>query len=212
MRKLIAILCITLLMVSLSACGSGEKDYSNQTVMGKVVSIDGGSVILQVATMNMPEGMNGNTGNIPQGQMPNDENGTPPEIPNGENGAPPQGQTPPTDGNGSMPQMPSGGEIPESDLGVGQGGQPPQNEEKPDMFGEDGEKITISLDGVMIKIESGTEITEGTKDDINVDFIVMVEFGDNNTVKSITVKTQVGFGSPNNNQQMPSTSGDGLSV
>ncbi len=194
MRKLLAMLCAMALAVSVSACGNDTKDYSNQTVMGKVVSVDGDSVTLQIALMDMPEGMEGSSGNMPQGQMPNGENGISPVMPNGGSGTAPQAQTPPNNENGSMPEMPAGGEMPDSALGGGNGEKPPQNGEMSDMFADNGEEITISLEEIAIKIESGGETTDGTKEDIKEDAMVAVEFGDKNTAKTITVKMQGGSG------------------
>lgn len=87
--------------------------------------MDGDSITLQIAAINVPEGMEDNSGNMPQGQMLN-----------GENGTPPQGQTPPTDENGLMPEMPSGGEMPEGGFGGSNDEQPPQNGEMPDIIAD----------------------------------------------------------------------------
>lgn len=63
-----AILCIMILVVLLSVCGNEEKDYSNQTVMGKAVSANGDSITLQIAAMNVSEGMEDDSGNMTQGR------------------------------------------------------------------------------------------------------------------------------------------------
>ncbi len=115
MKKILSAVCATALILSITACGSrAQTDYSGETVSGKVTSVDGSTVTLQLGELTESDD-NGPGG---QGQPPemysgdgsdtgNSDNagGTPPEKPSGDdsNGSGSQSsdsQTPPAKPSG----------------------------------------------------------------------------------------------------------------
>lgn len=76
----------------------------------------------------------------------------------------------PGEADGKAPEMPSGG------MG------------NMNMFTAGEETAVIDVDGAVIAIETGMESTEGGIDDIEVDDVLVIEIGDDNTVQSVTVK------------------------
>ena len=105
MKKILAMLCIFVMIVSLAACGSSTAD----SVYGKVTAIDGNSVTVQLGEMS-------EQGDMSQGQPPSDENGG--QNVDGSSQQPPDGQQP--------PEKPSGdSENGETPSGEAPSGQPP---------------------------------------------------------------------------------------
>lgn len=54
-KSMSALLCAAMVAASLTACGSSDNtagSYSNQTVVGKITSIDGDTVTLQLGTLS----------------------------------------------------------------------------------------------------------------------------------------------------------------
>ena len=109
MKKILSAVCAAALVLSITACGSSaQTDYSGETVSGKVTSVDGSTVTLQLGELTESDD-NGPGG---QGQPPemlssdgsdtgNSDNvnggpgagGTPPEKPSGDSSS--DSQTPP---------------------------------------------------------------------------------------------------------------------
>ena len=219
MKKTAIILCTLLMMATRAGCG--ETDYSNTTVTGQVTEIDGTKVTLQLGEMeemelpedmadmfdgempSMPEGMTGEVPSMPEGGM-----GEMPGMPEGQQGGDSGWSV--QDGS-EVPTMPEGelGEMPE--LPEGATGETPSMPEGgmgeiPDMSGQGGgmmqggmsnftagdETLTIDLADATISFGFGQMTMEGDISMISEDSILVVEFGDNNTVISVTV--QGGFG------------------
>ncbi len=180
MRRIAAILCVSALVFSLAACeekqqtstegntteGSigGERDAEG-SIVGKVTEIDGTSVTLQLGEMR-----GGGRG----GQRM-DRDGMPSGKPDGEKGGMPSGK--PDGEKGSMPSGRPDGE---------KGGVPSG---KPDGSGfEAGEESqTFDLTNVSIRLEQGSDTTEGSMEDISVDSILMIRM-DGDEVESVTVR------------------------
>ncbi len=100
MKKILSAVCATALILSITACGSSAKtDYSGETVSGKVTSVDGSTVTLQLGELTESDdngqGGQGQPPEMPSGDSPDAQNsdntngstgagGTPPEKPSGD--------------------------------------------------------------------------------------------------------------------------------
>ena len=202
---------------SSTSVDTAQADYSNQTITGKVVSMDGTSVTLQLGELT-----EGGPGGSSDGQtppdMPNSDSSsdgssdqqTPPEKPDGDassdnssDGSSDQ-QTPPekpdgdTSSNGSSdgssdgqtpPDMPGG----DSQMGGGPGGQ---------TFTAGESTAAIDLDGVTIQKSENGETTDASIDDISTDSVLTVTFGDDNTITSVVIES-VSTGGPSGNGGAP---------
>lgn len=185
-KRITTILCTATMIISLTACSGNKTDYSNQTITGQVTSIDGTKVTLQLGELDMQrmggkskdtnESDNAPSKNTEEmssdGNAPNDEQVLP-DKPEGDNESNDR-QTPP--------------DIPEGDNGSNNGQAPLDNMAAPGFTAGD-ETITLNLDGAVIQTESAGESTEGSLTDITVDSILSVVFGDNNTLKTVTIKS-----------------------
>ena len=182
MRKRIGIFCMAAVLVLGSGCGTEttdtgsatesearaeqESDYSNTTVTGKITAMSGNEVTLQLGELTESE--------IPDGAP----GGEAPEKPDGEdqNVGAPGGEAPEKpDGEGQNVGAP-GGSAPERP----EGGQMPVRYE----FTENGETVILDL--------STGEMTEDSAKDaldaLSEGDILVITTGDNNEVKTITVK------------------------
>ena len=202
---------------SSTSVDTAQADYSNQTITGKVVSMDGTSVTLQLGELT-----EGGPGGSSDGQTPPDmpnsgsssdgssDQQTPPEKPDGDassdnssDGSSDQ-QTPPekpdgdTSSNGSSdgssdgqtpPDMPGG----DSQMGGGPGGQ---------TFTAGEGTAAIDLDGVTIQKSENGETTDASIDDISTDSVLTVTFGDDNTITSVVIES-VSTGGPSGNGGAP---------
>lgn len=102
---------------------------------------------------------------------------TPPEMPDGD--ARGNGQTPPDKPDGDTPSdMPPKGDMPLPENNMAMGG-----------FTAGEETVTLDLGGAAVQVENGMESTDGSFEDITAGAILVVETGDNNTIKSVTVKS-----------------------
>lgn len=179
---------------SSTSVDTAQADYSNQTITGKVVSMDGTSVTLQLGELT-----GGGSGGSSDGQ-------TPPDMPNSDSssdGSSDQ-QTPPEkpDGDASSdsssdgssdqqtpPDMPGG----DSQMGGGPGGQ---------TFTAGEGTAAIDLDGVTIQKSENGETTDASIDDISTDSVLTVTFGDDNTITSVVIES-VSTGGPSGNGGAP---------
>lgn len=179
---------------SSTSVDTAQADYSNQTITGKVVSMDGTSVTLQLGELT-----EGGPGGSSDGQ-------TPPDMPNSDSssdGSSDQ-QTPPEkpDGDASSdsssdgssdqqtpPDMPGG----DSQMGGGPGGQ---------TFTAGEGTAAIDLDGVTIQKSENGETTDASIDDISTDSVLTVTFGDDNTITSVVIES-VSTGGPSGNGGAP---------
>ena len=73
MKRITAVLCALAMLLTLAACTKKNTDYSNQTLIGKVISIDGTNVTMQLGELSTQEGMQ-QPAELGDGQ-------TPPELP-----------------------------------------------------------------------------------------------------------------------------------
>ena len=179
---------------SSTSVDTAQADYSNQTITGKVVSMDGTSVTLQLGELT-----GGGPGGSSDGQ-------TPPDMPNSDSssdGSSDQ-QTPPEkpDGDASSdsssdgssdqqtpPDMPGG----DSQMGGGPGGQ---------TFTAGEGTAAIDLDGVTIQKSENGETTDASIDDISTDSVLTVTFGDDNTITSVVIES-VSTGGPSGSGGAP---------
>ncbi len=122
MKRMISLLCVAVLILTLSACGK-KTEYAGKTVTGKVTAVKDSTVTIQLGELSE----NDNVGEQPDMSEPssdstseNSEKGTPPEKPDGDESS--EGQTPP-----SAPDSSSDDST------------PPQ---KPDNTGSSGEQTT----------------------------------------------------------------------
>lgn len=203
MKRILTILYLAVMIVTLSACSTkSNTDYSNQTISGQVTSINGTKVTLQLGELSTPE-------------RPKDEKQTDDQMPSEkpEDDSQTDGQTPPEKPEGDD-QSPS--EKPESD-----GQTPPENPDGKEKNGKQmrpggkdrkefsagDETATFDLDGAEIQMERRDESQEGTIDDISENSILVIEIGDNNKIKTVTIKE---FGGQNDQEIQETASNENL--
>ena len=193
---------------------TNDEDYSNATLTGKVTAIDGTTVTLQLGEltemdMTMPGGIDpsvdgnqipeigDNSGGFAELPGSNESENTPPEMPASEAGATPPEMPIGEQGNAEMggtpPEKPDGEQDPDD-----MGGRP--SEMPNDMGGGMGfgghmssftageETVTMDLSGAAVTVESMEGNTDGSIGDITVEDIIVIEFGENNAVTTVTVK------------------------
>lgn len=184
-KKPIAVLGAALIALSLFGCSAktsastGGKDYSNQTVTGKVTAIDGTSVTLQLGTLTSnTESSDKNTSGAEKSEnsgsptpaataAESDSTVTASAIASTESSAPqssdaPSGQA--KNGEQSKNSKPHGGST----------------------FKAGDETLTITV-GSSATITLGRSNSAGTISDIKVGDIVEVALGNNNTVTSVKI-------------------------
>lgn len=172
---------IVALLLTVGVCVACSKfEYDNSTIMAKVESIDGQTIVLLVGEMNFGEGMppedfGGGKGNIPDfgGEIPNMEDLPEGEFPSGFDGM----QKP----EGEPPEGFDGMQIPNGQFGQGFG----------DMrmpFNESGDKITL-------------ELNEETVKTLSVGNVVRITFGDNGSVEALTLLDGLSSGFDGNRRE-----------
>lgn len=200
MKRITAVLCALAMLLTLAACTKKNTDYSNQTLIGKVISIDGTNVTMQLGELSTQEGMQ-QPAELGDGQTPpelpaddtQENQQTPPEMPAGD--AQGEGQTPPempggADNSGETPPS-----RPEGDTDDSSGNTtPPDGSMAANNFTANGETVTLDFADAAIQIQAGMETTDGSLEDITTGTILSVETGDQNTVKSVTVQFTGGTG------------------
>ena len=179
---------------SSTSVDTAQADYSNQTITGKVVSMDGTSVTLQLGELT-----EGGPGGSSDGQtppdMPNSDSSsdgssdqqTPPEKPDGDTSS--NGSSDGSSDGQTPPDMPGG----DSQMGGGPGGQ---------TFTAGEGTAAIDLDGVTIQKSENGETTDASIDDISTDSVLTVTFGDDNTITSVVIES-VSTGGPSGNGGAP---------
>ena len=179
---------------SSTSVDTAQADYSNQTITGKVVSMDGTSVTLQLGELT-----GGGPGGSSDGQtppdMPNSDSSsdgssdqqTPPEKPDGD--ASSDSSSEGSSGQQTPPDMPGG----DSQMGGGPGGQ---------TFTAGEGTAAIDLDGVTIQKSENGETTDASINDISTDSVLTVTFGDDNTITSVVIES-VSTGGPSGNGSAP---------
>lgn len=183
MKKIIIlVLSMAALAFCLTGCGTSStntdstantNDLSNTTVTGKVTAIDGNSITLQLGELTQSTTNKDNTAKSDQATSDSSDSSS---NQTSSEQAPPDNST----SQNSSDKAPSGNRPP--------GG--------PMTFTAGDQTITITLgDDVAIAIEG--QNTTGAIDDITVDDVLQIIFGENNTVTAITIKTlDGGHGGP----------------
>ncbi|MDE5863224.1 MAG: hypothetical protein K2H34_02635, partial [Lachnospiraceae bacterium] len=164
-KKVIAMFLSCSMLAGLCACSKTD-DYNSQTLIGQVTDINGTKITLQLGEIENGEA----SPEMPDGNRP--QNGeAPPELPGGETGQ--NNEAPdkkPQDDQQTPPKMPDGN--------MAMGG-----------FTAGEETVTLDFSKAIIRVESGMEMTDdGTIENITVGSILSIEFGENNTAKTVTVK------------------------
>lgn len=182
MKKILAMLCIFVLIVSLAACGSSSAD----SVYGKITAIDGNSVTVQLGEMS-------EQGDMPQGQPPSDENGgqnadassqQPPEKPDGEDS---NGQAP----SGQPPEKPSS----DSENGEAPSGQAPSGQPPAGMPGAGG--FTAGEETAVYDLTDATITKEGNEasiSDIAEGDILKITLDKSGNAETVEIQNVGGFG------------------
>lgn len=184
MKRIISILCAFTLVFAMAGCQqqADTADYSNTTLTGKVTSIDGTTVTLQLGELTQMDRTMFEGQEPPEGefaQRPDGSKGerTPPEMPSGEPGG---------EMDGNRPEIPSGEIRPDrsdgeqGDFGGFGGGM--------SSFTAGEETATIDLAGAVVTVGSMRENTEGSISDIAVGDVLIVEVGENNCVTAVTIQ------------------------
>ncbi len=185
-KKWITVVCFSMVVMGMSACGKSGSDDTGTEVMGRVTAVSDSDLTL--AVFQMPEGEK------PEGGMPDGkktEDGKPDgDRPDGEkpNGEKPDGNRPESVSGGAFRQ---GEEPPEGTPPAGQ-----QGEERPDRdagpSAEQTQKILISSDTKVYR-QQGEEKTEATISDVEPGSMVTVVV-DGEEAVSITIQTMNGRG------------------
>ncbi len=206
MKRIISLLCVATLICSLAACSGAAQsgtDYSDQTLTGKVVAVDGSLVAVQLGELSDTAGGGDFSQTPPDAEMPsgeadvgqtNADGETPPDKPEGDTSS--QGEETPPD----MPQSDTssqGGETP-PDMPEGQQGgdmmpTPEGGMGMSDGFTANGETAIFDVGKATILLDDENS-TEGSMDDIAVGTILSIEVNSSNTVSAVTVLSSGGSG------------------
>ena len=157
MKKLLKLSLALTMVLFLSACSAvaaeNKADYSDRTLTGKITSINGSSVTLQIGKLKQDDAAMGQMPQMGQfqanGEAPEMAEGEMPEF-NGEAPAFGEGQMPETDGE--VPELPSGD--------MTQGEAPQMNGMEPMMPGR-GERRQMSETGQLPTDGQMPQMTEG---------------------------------------------------
>ncbi len=214
-KSMSALLCAAIVTASLTACGSTDNtasSYSNQTVVGKITSIDGDTVTLQLGKLSDGTGSEQSTdstsektqdsgsGNAEstdsQNQTDDTQQGTPPEKPDGDSSgntdssdtSQPQG-TPPekpdsnsSDSNSQQQDNPPSGSAPSG----GQAGGAPQEQTVTFTAGDD--STTVDLSKAVVTEESSGADTRIDTDDLEKGDVLVVDIGSGNQAEYAVVR------------------------
>lgn len=165
----------------MSETADAEKDYSNQTVIGKVTAIEGAQVTLQLGEMNIP--------NMKEDLRTDDGNKNDPgdgqTVPDKSGGERPERSQIPFDGDKEERDKEAAPDSGESDGRKGNGGFTP---------GE--ETLSVDLERVTIMMNGKGESTEAAFEDIGQDDILSITFGENGTVESVVLRSGNAVGRP----------------
>ena len=209
MKKILSAICAATLILSITACGSStQTDYSGETISGKVTSIDGSTVTLQLGELTESDdpGQGGRPPEKPSGDSLDTENsssengsdkagGTPPEKPSGDSstgsasGAPDSTDAPPEKPSGSTDG--SGSDSGDSDgQKESSGGGAPGSRPGEASFTAGDETAVVSL--------ADAEITEDSEEaeltDIEEGDILKVTFDDDNKAVTVEIMSEVSDG------------------
>ena len=197
-KSMSALLCAAIVTASLTACGSADNtasSYSNQTVVGKITSIDGDTVTLQLGTLSDGTGSeqstdstsektqdsgSGNTESTDsQNQTDHAQQGTPPEKPDGDS----------SDSNSQQQGNPPSGSAPSG----GQAGGAPQEQTVTFTAGDD--STTVDLSKAVVTEESSGADTRIDTDDLEKGDVLVVDIGSGNQAEYAVVRNTGSSGS-----------------
>ncbi len=198
MKKALALICSAAVALSFAGCGSKTETTSTDLseITGQVTEIDGTEITLQLGELNENSQPSQPPTDKPSGsesqpsdsqappEKPNNGNSdntqTPHEKPNGENNS--DNQTPPDVPNNNSEKPSDNGNTP-SDM--------PQNmpPKAGNAFTPSNDTITVDAENAEITIETDSETTDGTIDDIKENDILTLQIDENNSAKEITVKS-----------------------
>jgi len=141
MKKLLKLSLALIMVVFLSACcavtAENKADYSDRTLTGKITSVSGSSVTLQIGKLKQDDAAMGQMPQMGQfqanGEMPQ-MNGELPELPSGDMT---QGEPPQMNGMGPMMERPAGkGRMPQTGQLPNEGEAPQMAEGQPPFDGQ----------------------------------------------------------------------------
>lgn len=166
-----ALLTLTLLICTASGCSKFE--YDNSTVVAQATAIDGQKITLRAGgiasgqNLTQDGNMNHPAGNWSVPQMPGGETGDIPALPEGE--TMPYKEPPQIPEDGFVPGMPEGG------MQMPDGWFPESMEGNMTLpFTSESDSISVTLNEEIIKT-------------LTVGSIVQIVFGDNGSIKGLTV-------------------------
>lgn len=196
-RKIVAALCMAMLVLSLAACS--EKEETTTTVTGIVVSVEGTTVTLQQFDM---DNLGGNRGNAQEQRPSKDENAKRPEgdftMPEGDFTRP--------EGDFTMPE--GGFQRPEGDFTMPEGGvegELPDDAKRPTMpegenpgfggfGGNQGETTTVDLKNAHISIQDGDIKAAGSISDIKAGSFLTITLNSSGEATEVLVSSMSSFG------------------
>ena len=196
MKKFIYALCVFSLLLSITSCSENKTNYSNQTLVGKVIAVDGTKITVQLGEFANPD--------APPHGLPSNNSGdaqanginVPPQQPSGESMAPPNAPSgAQSDGIGTPSDMPNKGaenlpsdmkEPPQANSSDGQ--MPMKGVPQQGMFKAGNETAVFDLSNSKITVESESGSTSAKLDDIAVGDIIELIVGENNEVTSIVLR------------------------
>lgn len=221
-KSMSALLCAAIVTASLTACGSSGNtagSYSNQTVVGKITSIDGDTVTLQLGTLSDGTGSEQSTDSTSektqdagsgsaestdsQNQTDTAQQGTPPEKPDGDSsgntdssdnsqqqGTPPEKpDSDSSDSNSQQQGNPPSGSAPSG----GQAGGAPQEQTVTFTAGDD--TTTVDLSKAVVTEESSGADTRIDTDDLEKGDVLVVDIGSGNQAEYAVVRNTGSSGS-----------------
>ncbi len=214
-KSMSALLCAAIVTASLTACGSADNtanSYSNQTVVGKITSIDGDTVTLQLGTLSDGTGSEQSTDSTSektqdsgsgsaestdsQNQTKDTQQGAPPEKPDGDSsgntdssdnsqqqGTPPEKpDSDSSDSNSQQQGNPPSGSAPSG----GQSGGAPQEQTVTFTAGDD--STTVDLSKAVVTEESSGADTRIDTDDLEKGDVLVVDIGSGNQAEYAVVR------------------------
>lgn len=188
-KSMSALLCAAIVTASLTACGSADNtasSYSNQTVVGKITSIDGDTVTLQLGTLSDGTGNEQNTENTSEKTQDtgsgsdSQQQSTPPEKPDGDSGSDSADSASSNDGQSK--NTPPSGSAPSG----GQPGGAPQEQSVTFTAGED--STTVDLSKAVVTEESSGADTRIDTDDLQKGDVLVVDIGSGNQAEYAVVR------------------------
>lgn len=189
MKKVLLLVSAIVLAITLGGCDQDKTtDYSNQTIMGRVSSVQGTKITVELMLNQGSPMMDSPMGERVDGMknVPPQDPGIPPQEPNG---MPPQEQP------GGMPPMrpednefnSNGSKYPPMDMNDARNGR---FDDKQNKQFNSLQTFTFDLNDVDVVFENEfAETSDEEIVDITVGMFVRIEFGDNNVIKTISIQT-----------------------